>query len=203
MVLNLEVKKASGVDVPQDEGLAKGYPDKQLFKDVEVLVARGKRLGIIGPNGSGKTTLLNVLAGDLPADAGRQVGPWRGAAVLPAGPRGPQGKQHDPRRVAIRPHHREPTGLRDLAALFLFSGETAEKKNAVLSGGEKAHVSLAKLFLNPANTILMDEPTNHLDMQTAEVLEEALDADGTLILVSHDRFFSRPGVRSTAGAQGR
>jgi ATP-binding cassette, subfamily F, member 3 len=189
--VNLEVQMPSGIDVLKAEGLGKSFPEKPLFRDLDVHILRGKRVGIIGPNGSGKSTLLNILTGEQTADAGKFK--WGHGVVVQYFRQEHQTLNlentvlEELQSAKITAKQQE---LRDLAALLLFSGDTVEKKVGVLSGGERSRVVLAKMLLNPANTILMDEPTNHLDMPTCEVLEESLDTyDGTLLIVSHDRYF--------------
>lgn len=191
MILNLKVARPSGQEVLRLEGLSKGFAEKKLFADISFHLPRGSRLGIIGPNGAGKSTLLNILANDLAADAGDIR--WGHGVTLQyyrqehqdLNPANSVAQEIQSARPEI-----SPQDMRDLAALFLFSGDTIDKKIGVLSGGEKARVAMAKLLLNPSNTILMDEPTNHLDMLTCQVVEAALESfDGTLILVSHDRYF--------------
>jgi ATP-binding cassette, subfamily F, member 3 len=191
VILNLEVKKASGIDVLKAEGLAKSFPEKKLFEALDLHIERGSRLGIIGANGTGKSTLLNILAGDMLPDAGKMK--W-GYGVNVQFYRQEQQDLNPDNTILEELQTARITAtqqeLRDLAALFLFSGDNQEKRISVLSGGEKARVAIARLLMNTTNTILIDEPTNHLDMHTCEVLEEALDSyDGTLILVSHDRYF--------------
>jgi len=164
-------------------------------RDLTATIVRGERLALIGPNGSGKTTLLNLLLGRLVPQSGTVR---LGARVEPAffdqlrttldparSVRENLAGDHD--SVTVAGTRRHVYGyLQD----FLFTPERARTPVAALSGGERARLLLARLFLAPGNLLVMDEPTNDLDVETLELLEEKLlDWPGTLILVSHDREF--------------
>lgn len=184
----------SGIDVQKIEGLAKRYGDHEVFRDVHLRVARGDRIGIIGVNGAGKTTLLRIMAGELEASEGDA--PLGHNVKL-----GYYAQHHadslDKRQtvyesVAQRNAEATMTQIRTLLGAFLFRGDDVDKKIAVLSGGERARVALARLLIDPCNYLLMDEPTNHLDLESSEALAEALSHyDGTLMFVSHNRSFVR------------
>ncbi|MBF0588090.1 MAG: ABC-F family ATP-binding cassette domain-containing protein [Magnetococcales bacterium] len=170
---------------------AKGYGDKPVLEGVNLTLERGEKLGILGPNGTGKSTLLKLLAGALEPDEGewirhdKTVTAYFAQHALEALPM--------QETVLVAARQAAPSGwneqaLRTLLGSFLFSGETVMKLVSVLSGGERARLALARLFLTGANLLLLDEPTNHLDMSARLALEEALEAfPGGFLLVSHDR----------------
>ena len=186
----LRTAKRGGNIVLRARDLGIGYPGKQLFTVGEIQLLRQGCAALIGPNGSGKTTFLKVILGKLPPLGGEvHLG-----ANLDLGYFAQAHEELNPRNnivqeiEAIAPDMLLPD-IRTYLARYLFTGEDVFKKVSVLSGGERGRLALAKLGLGHANVLLLDEPTNHLDIPSQEVLQNVLaDFDGTIILVSHDRY---------------
>lgn len=181
----------SGNDVMSVRGLAKSYPGKALFDSVSFEVKKHDRLFICGKNGCGKSTLIKILAGRIPPDKGFASLGYN----VKIGYYDQENQDLHPNNTVIDelwnayPTMTETT-VRNALALFLFRGDDISKKVSVLSGGEKARLTLARLMLSKMNLLILDEPTNHLDINSREVLENALSGfDGTIIAVSHDRYF--------------
>jgi ATP-binding cassette subfamily F protein 3 len=182
----------SGDIVLEAKGLGAQRGSKQLFENIELLVRRGDRIGIVGPNGSGKTTLMKLLA---ERGAAEDVGHVRRGTNLREGYFDQQLGQLDKTRTGVEEIRSvrgdlNVDGARQYLARFRFYGDDPLRKVGSLSGGESTRLALAKLLLEPRNLLFLDEPTNHLDIPAAEILEEALVGfEGTVILVSHDRRF--------------
>jgi ATP-binding cassette subfamily F protein 3 len=188
--LHLHTDQRSGEIVLRTHDLQIGYPDKVLFTAGNIELRRLQCTGLIGPNGAGKTTFLKTIlekispvAGEVEMGASLKVGYFAQAHE----------DLHADRTLIQEIDSVAPemlvADIRNYLARFLFSGDDVFKQVAVLSGGERGRLALAKLALGGANLLLLDEPTNHLDIPSQEILQEVLDEfQGTILLVSHDRY---------------
>ena len=173
-------------------GLTVGYGSKVVFSDADIEVRRGEKVALVGRNGEGKTTLMRVITGELAPMAGEaRIGHNVNIGYYAQNQEDILDKDDTVfgtlDRIAVGDIR---TKLRDILAAFLFRGEDIDKKVAVLSGGERARLAMAKLILKPYNLLALDEPTNHMDIRSKDILKQALKSyDGTLIVVSHDRDF--------------
>jgi ATP-binding cassette subfamily F protein uup len=199
----------SGRLVAIAEGVTKAFGGRAVVCDFSTRILRGDRVGIVGPNGAGKTTLLNLLTGALAPDAGSVVVGTNLARVTVD----QQRDVLDPERTLVQ----TLTGGAGDSVLaggqirhvmgymkdFLFAPEQANTPVGVLSGGERARLTLALAFAKPSNLLVLDEPTNDLDLETLELLQELLaDYAGTVLLVSHDRDFIDRVVTSVIATEG-
>ncbi len=169
-----------------------GYGEKVVFSDAVIEVRRGEKVALVGRNGEGKTTLMRVIMGELdPMDGESRVGYNVNIGYYAQNQEDILDKDDTVfgtlDRIAVGDIRLK---LRDILGAFLFKGEDIDKKVAVLSGGERARLAMAKLILKPYNLLALDEPTNHMDIRSKDILKQALKSyDGTLIIVSHDRDF--------------
>ena len=192
MVVKFPPAPRSGDVVFKASGLKVGYDGKAVFSDADIEVRRGEKIALVGRNGEGKTTLMRVIMKELEPMAGEaKLGYNVNIGYYAQNQEDVLDKQDTVfgtlDRIAVGDIR---TKLRDILAAFLFKGEDIDKKVAVLSGGERARLAMAKLMLNPYNLLALDEPTNHMDILSKDILKQALVRyDGTLIIVSHDRDF--------------
>lgn len=183
-------KRRSGNDVLKIENLSKSYENLTLFSATDLCLYRGDKVGIVGPNGAGKTTFLKAILGFIEVDLG-EINLGAGVEISY------YSQEHEDLDFDqnlinyLRDKYRLSEQIaRDLLAKYKFSGDDVDKQISQLSGGERSRFVLLELSLRQGNLLILDEPTNHLDMATMEVLEEALiDFSGTVLMVSHDRFF--------------
>ncbi|EMB80732.1 putative ABC transporter, ATP-binding protein [Streptococcus mutans 11VS1] len=189
--MTFHVDKASGNEVLKVTNAAIGYDDKILAQPIDLDVRKMDALAIVGPNGIGKSTLLKSIMGQIPFIHGSSV---YGSNVQVGYYDQTQSNLTASNTVleelwSAFPRTAE-VDIRNRLGAFLFSGDDVKKSVAMLSGGERARLLLAKLSMENNNFLILDEPTNHLDIDSKEVLETALiDFDGTLLFVSHDRYF--------------
>lgn len=196
VTLTVSEAEETGKLVIEAKAVGKSYDGRAIVRDLSLRIARGERLGIVGANGTGKTTLVNLLTGNLPPDTGTvRVAPSVELATL------------DQRREQVDPNYTlkqamgdnrgdiidvggKPRHVMSYLKDFLFTPEQAGTPIAVLSGGERGRMMLARALAKPSNLLVLDEPTNDLDLETLDLLQDMLaDYPGTLILVSHDRDF--------------
>ena len=169
-----------------------GYPQKTVLNGANLIVKRGEKVAFVGRNGEGKTTMMRVLTGELEPFAGEaKVGYNVDIGYYAQNQEDVLDKKatvYDTLdRIAVGDVR---TKLRDILAAFLFKGEDIDKRVAVLSGGERSRLAMARLMLKSHNLLALDEPTNHMDIRSKDILKQALQAyDGTVIVVSHDRDF--------------
>lgn len=166
------------------------YGEHVIFKDLTMHIKKGESVGLIGPNGAGKSTLLKLIVGDKRADGGFiQIG----NRVKPGYYSQELDRLNSEYTVLEQIENDFDMGereARNLLGMFLFRGDDVFKPVSLLSGGERARLTLLMLFLEKPNFLILDEPTNHLDIPTREIMEQALAAfGGTSLIVSHDRYF--------------
>jgi len=190
MKLSFEADFKSGGEVLEAEDLSKSFGGRKLFDHVGLLLRKGERVCIIGDNGIGKTTLLKILMGlEKPDDGYLRTGYNVEFGYYDQGQLLLDENETVLGEMKNAYHLYTDTEMRSLLGRFLFTGDDVFKQVKDLSGGEKAKLSLLKLMLSGANTLVLDEPTNHLDIESKEVVEEALmEFEGTLLIVSHDRY---------------
>lgn len=174
--------------------LHKAYGDNVVFNGLDLRIDNGDRIAVVGVNGAGKSTLARIMAEQEPYQNGTLE---KGINTVIAYFAQSQAEELNPNNTVLEEveaaaasSDNQDANPRAALGALLFSGDSALKKNSVLSGGEKNRVALCKMLMQPANCLILDEPTNHLDLKSKAVLQDAINAfEGTVILVSHDRSF--------------
>ncbi len=181
----------SGSVVFEARHLSKSYGSHIVLDKVDLTINRGNRVAFVGKNGEGKTTMVRIIMQELDYKGEQKLGYNVKIGYFAQN----QAELLDPEYTALETIDQIAVGdvrtrIRDILGAFMFSGEEADKKVKVLSGGERSRLAMIELLLQPVNFLVLDEPTNHLDIHSKELLKQALmNFDGTLLIVSHDREF--------------
>lgn len=181
----------SGTIVAEAKELSKSYGKLNVLNKIDIIIERGEKVAFVGKNGEGKTTLARVILNELEYEGELKMGHNVKIGYYAQD----QAKRLNPDLTVFETIDLIAVGeirtrIRSILGGFMFSGEDADKKVQVLSGGERSRLAMVKLMLEPVNLLVLDEPTNHLDIRSKEILKQALiDYDGTVIVVSHDREF--------------
>jgi ATP-binding cassette subfamily F protein 3 len=190
ITVKIQAARKSGKNVLMAENLSIGYGGKTVLRNVNLEIDKRDKLGIFGPNGAGKSSLLKAILGEIPCEGSLWVAP--GAKI------GYYSQNHENLDMnltaeeqillAIGPDRK--ADARNMLARFLLFGDDVTRKISTLSGGQRARVSMCLLLHGETNLLVLDEPTNYVDIQSKHILEQALaEYDGTVIAVTHDRYF--------------